>query len=827
MKTYGPLRIMQLLFSVLLFVAFLSCNGPTEVDNEETIDIPQTEKLLLYSDVSSMPTNGGMANILVKVFSGNDTTSVVNNAQVSFSSSIGQIQIQNNQTDAKGYARAIVYAGKHTGRMAVTASTQDFSNTIFITITPGTHLISAEPEQIIADGRSESIITARAIDSMVRLSPHVAVSFSTTAGSITPQSYADDQGTATAVLRSIVSDTDITATISAQSQITKRVPDTQTSANPAKSAAVQSSLGSSVVVFRGITISIDSEKNSIYANNADSTMINISVTETTSGDPVSGTKLSVSSTNGLLRKDEVLTDNSGNASVILFGGDNTGTAVVTATIMGQLSSSTEVELSRAVSLALSAQANSLSANGRDTTEIYAVITDSFGNPVEGETVYFTTSLGSIKHSAQTDQWGQATAELLSATTSGDAIVKAVCRTVEKTVTVAISEIESNPQSILLQTNPSVVSVRGTGKNENLTLQADVKDSNDNPITDGLMVQFELIGKYDESCSITPNDGIDVYRSVPVPTVDGSAAVVFHAGTQAGTMRVRATLTDSTGAAVFQDVASETTPLQVLAGPPYFNTDDVTHPFENSHMTIAASSLNIYAGELNTEVSKSDITVMVGDIYHNPASENTAVYFTTTGGIVTSQTGFTDVDGLATVTLYNANPFPTLENSGSIDNLNSSLGGPETFDTSYDPDGDGQDNNGIGIVTAYTQGLDQEGRQALVWDYIPIIFSLDVSTFTVIPAETSIPRGSSTPIFITIHDINNNPIVGGSKLEYETPKGELSTTEFETDTPGVITYSVTLINNLGAEDSPVETTVTVKLTSANGKITVQSVPILLE
>ena len=70
-----------------------------------------------------MPANGGSAHILVKVYSGSDTSSVVNNVMVQFSatSGMGSIQVQNAVTDANGYARATAYAGSLTGHLGWTA----------------------------------------------------------------------------------------------------------------------------------------------------------------------------------------------------------------------------------------------------------------------------------------------------------------------------------------------------------------------------------------------------------------------------------------------------------------------------------------------------------------------------------------------------------------------------------------------------------------------------------------------------------------------------------------------------------------------------------
>jgi hypothetical protein len=308
-----------------------------------------------------------------------------------------------------------------------------------------------------------------------------------------------------------------------------------------------------------------------------------------------------------------------------------------------------------------------------------------------------------------------------------------------------------------------------------------------------------------------------------------ASVSFHSGTRAGAIRVKATMVDSTDAVITPIIASETTQFMVVAGPAFLDTSDLSDPFTNSRVTVAGSPLNIFAGEMGTDNSKSTISVLIGDRYNNPVPEGTSVYFTTTGGIIDTKTGFTNAQGIATVTLFAGNPLPTLLNSGTIANPNASLGGQSNFTMPlYDFDGDNVKNNGIAIITAYTQGVDQKGRQVTVWNYVPIAFSRQVTTFTVEPGTTTLLNGKSTDITITIHDFNNNPVMGGSTLEFSTALGSLSTTKVTTNSPGTNTYRVSLTNDIDPiNDTPGNTVVTVKLTSPNGNLTETSAPIYMD
>ncbi len=150
-------------------------------------------------------------------------------------------------------------------------------------------------------------------------------------------------------------------------------------------------------------------------------------------------------------------------------------------------------------------------------------------------------------------------------------------------------------------------------------------------------------------------------------MNGTATISFHAGTRAGAHRVKATVVDSLGTVLQPVISSETTQFMVVSGPAFLDTSDMNDPFTNSRMTVSGSPRIIFAEGLNTDVSKAQVTVIIADRYNNPVPEGTAVYFTTTGGVIDTKTGFTNAQGLASVTLYAGNPFPTVANSGQIDN----------------------------------------------------------------------------------------------------------------------------------------------------------------
>ncbi len=293
-----------ILLSILSMSFLFSCE---ETTGPEKTTPTIARKLLIYSEKGSISANGGFVQIFVKVYAGEDTTNVLSGAKVDFTASQAgtklYIQAKNDITDASGIARATLYAGTRAGTAGVTASIENYSNTIFIAVTSGAGLVVADPSSILADGISQTTITATVIDSLGQPLPGTPVSFlALNNATITPQSYSDENGHAVAILRSVPSVTDISCVVTASTAAGKAVvakavtegidvASNVSSGNAAKSARTEGTLGTTTVIFRGITLTGTIEESTVLANDADSTLVSISVKETTSGVPVSGAEL--------------------------------------------------------------------------------------------------------------------------------------------------------------------------------------------------------------------------------------------------------------------------------------------------------------------------------------------------------------------------------------------------------------------------------------------------------------------------------------------------------------------------------------------------------
>jgi len=276
---------------------------------------------------------------------------------------------------------------------------------------------------------------------------------------------------------------------------------------------------------------------------------------------------------------------------------------------------------------------------------------------------------------------------------------------------------------LVSVSSKEISVFGVGGLESSTLIWEVRDSLGFPIDIDHRdtVTFSLVG--------TPATG-------PVPTyvspasvltnVSGRVATTVSSGTISGVIQFIAKLHRDTDG---KDIISTPVIITVNAGLP-----------DQAHFDIAAPQYN-FAGY--DWVGRSlNIGIQVGDKYTNPVHVGTAVYFNTTGGIVTAS-GFTDITGHSGVTLYSGNPLPMFYPRDMLQ---------------YPAFLYGDSGKGYGWVRAYTLGE----NNVSVTDSILILFSgHPFATFD--KGSFAAPRLGSDLVNVVISDENGNPLAPGTSI----------------------------------------------------------------
>ncbi len=258
--------------------------------------------------------------------------------------------------------------------------------------------------------------------------------------------------------------------------------------------------------------------------------------------------------------------------------------------------------------------------------------------------------------------------------------------------------------VLVGTEATTISIRGTGYNESSLLTFEVRDSLGNAIlgANGPNVKFAIVGG--------PNGGEYVYPTVAqVVAGTGRISTRLNAGTKPGVIQIQASTRNDS-------VLSAPARVTIASGLPY-----------GPNASIGRSKANVAGGLFDNE--RVRITVFLGDRYQNPVPPGTAVYFTTTGGII-QPTAFTDQDGQASVDLITANPRPA---------------------------------GGVAIITARTIG-DTAARKAdsLIQLQTQVVFS-GATIITAPTAAFGVPDSGSYSFAYSVLDANGNPLVAGTTI----------------------------------------------------------------
>jgi hypothetical protein len=269
-----------------------------------------------------------------------------------------------------------------------------------------------------------------------------------------------------------------------------------------------------------------------------------------------------------------------------------------------------------------------------------------------------------------------------------------------------------------------ISVYGVGGIESSILTWEVRDSLGFPIdidhTD--TVSFVIVGA-------PVAGGAYISPAMALTNAAGRVATIINSGTVSGSVQFVASLRRDVDGTIVQSTPSLIT---VNGGLP-----------DQTHFTVAPDQIN-FAG-YDWEGREDRITVQVGDIYSNPVKVGTAVYFSTTGGVIMAS-GFTDATSHASVILYSGNPRP--------------------------------DDPVLGRGFAYVRASTLGQGSTVVMDSARILFSGVPIISNVNPATFHVSQGQSTTITFTVSDENGNPLAPGevisAVIQYTPPSGGTGT-----------------------------------------------------
>lgn len=271
--------------------------------------------------------------------------------------------------------------------------------------------------------------------------------------------------------------------------------------------------------------------------------------------------------------------------------------------------------------------------------ITAALKDTEGNPLPaGLTVSFSTTLGSIQSTATTDENGLAIVRFLPTPEPGVAEINATYEGVHGPIkgggNVCVVD-PAKPVYIMLEADPTEISVSGVGRNETSVITATVCNGIGDPVTEDVNIVFALINEPNPpaGCTLNGNEQVETLE-----TVDGVVSVGLNAGTMIGAKLLRATVLNANGNAV----TSATSSLVSVVGGPAFQLD---------------IDINNFGVDVGGGAWKIEVSARVWDIHRNPVSDGCPVIFTVEPEIANVSTGLTgnkNFNGVSTQGLAFAN-----------------------------------------------------------------------------------------------------------------------------------------------------------------------------
>ena len=419
-----------------------------------------------------------------------------------------QLSTVSGTTDAVGVFTATLVSTS-VGTAAVTATAGGLVATASIAFTPSSAglELGAAPQSLAANGISVSTLTATLLGSSGAPVSGATVSFQTTLGSLSAASaITDAQGQAIVELSSAAPGTALVT------------------------AGADGQTGSVSVVFVSLapaTVNVAAAPGSLPADGLATTILTATVTDA-QGAPLAGTTVTFSTSLGSLSTGSAATNAAGQASVTLTAATAPGTADVTVTA-GTVSGLTTVAFT-ALTVAVTASAQELPADGRSTATITATVTSSTGTPLAGLPVGFATPLGILDStSATTNGAGQASVTLTAATTAGMATVTANAFGVSASTKVLIGQA-------VVRLAAAPVNLPADGASTS-TITATVQEGNGQPAA-GITVSFATdLGSLSQPSAVTDAAG-QAAVTLTAAGSPGTATVTATAAGAAGSLSVR-------------------------------------------------------------------------------------------------------------------------------------------------------------------------------------------------------------------------------------------------------------------------------------------------
>jgi len=260
----------------------------------------------------------------------------------------------------------------------------------------------------------------------------------------------------------------------------------------------------------------------------------------------------------------------------------------------------------------------------------ATLNDPHGNPCQSKPVRFETNLGTFVNTSNTftvntDNMGEAQVRFTPGLVAGAATIKAFANNDTLQTQLIFNVTSDDIHSIsFTQEGQLELDVANTGGDESAILRVKLKDINGNLIDSPQNVYFRIMNTNPPAGANLNNQ--PVRDSVLVVSTGGEAQISVNAGTESGILVVRASCTSASGRWVRATKGS----IVIKSGPPHsvvpfiggFNTGE----------NVGGGLWEVVAG------------AVVKDIYGNPVSNATSVFFELINNITNCQIGATGYVG---------------------------------------------------------------------------------------------------------------------------------------------------------------------------------------
>lgn len=388
--------------AALATALLLGCGDENWKAPDEPIVPPVGSLGQIRASVLQITAEGGTSLIEVDVI-GLDGGPVAD-VEVAFTATLGTIS-PTGISDAAGVARATFTAGDETGFALVVAGIPGMQRELTLLVGEGT--LDASPTSVLANGIASSFISGSVPAVEGGSAEGREVRFVASDGLLSVgETVSEAGGFVSTTLTSSISSADIGASVTL-----------------VDAADPELLLGGTLVVFRGISLTLAADDSVLLADGTNQTTVRARLQETTSGAALTGENINFVTDQGSITATD-WTDGSGDATATFTVPAIPGTARVIAQYLPGIADTVFIALSN-VQLTVSAAADTLVADGGSTTTVTAWLGDpTSGLPIPGERVDFTTNLGRVDAFAVTNGAGQAIVMLQTGVAAGACRVRA-------------------------------------------------------------------------------------------------------------------------------------------------------------------------------------------------------------------------------------------------------------------------------------------------------------------------------------------------------------------------------------------------------------------